>query len=754
MTYAAPLKWLMLLTLFASPVWGGDFPADRLHILAKVDGTDELHLSPLKAKWAHKAMSLPTDIKINGLKWNVQQSPELAMPSGAALLRPDLELCGAVLHKLRGRGSVKLGCDRDGLIVRFDDPDGGADTYEVTIDFARALAEKRAPSKSEKDLQWNLKAKIDGLEEVWLHQDLARWVHKENQRPVDVTINGQAWDTVKDATFALQPELQPETMDLQHTTIKKVAGRGIVSLDYVHERLAICLEDHGGGSDRYEVLLRVPRFRKRHLVSITADVPDAILGANLKIYRFPEEDDKWSLLAGQRCFGTQGRCLVALEPGEYQFEVLHKPTADTLVALKTSQVRITGAKKFELRAQRINPRFHGPQGQVLSLDDLQIRSARKTGAISWKAPANSEAAALAVWLSQNQSYQIHAFGRKGNDYAAVWKTLAAPKLAEITLDKRQWLACSFHWKEGTPRASGKGVVLGFPDGQMEIPEPESARFFTNRQFFSVSYWLAFPGKLRASFLPRGRLVSAMGDNELWMGGPLRPVASAAILEDESLSPRGARHLWWDIALADSQDDLLDVAGSKLDWKSKLTTRGGEPVKTKPLSGDDIRSLGNVTETLLASATFRMESEQTVSVYPEAFVSHKTPHCSTRAPPYHDWNTRTYLTKAEREINLIAAVLHQPLAANRHIDIKWWFNTGAVGGNNSVTMPISTYLKCRDWYSHTWAIAHEMLHNFGYGHTQEMERLDHEVQDGMEQFRWHVADHPEYVPEEWVDLPGQ
>ncbi len=41
----------------------------------------------------------------------------------------------------------------------------------------------------------------------------------------------------------------------------------------------------------------------------------------------------------------------------------------------------------------------------------------------------------------------------------------------------------------------------------------------------------------------------------------------------------------------------------------------------------------------------------------------------------------------------------------------------------------------------------MLHNFGYGHTHEIDRLDREIQRRMIEFQCHVADHPEYVPEE-------
>ena len=46
----------------------------------------------------------------------------------------------------------------------------------------------------------------------------------------------------------------------------------------------------------------------------------------------------------------------------------------------------------------------------------------------------------------------------------------------------------------------------------------------------------------------------------------------------------------------------------------------------------------------------------------------------------------------------------------------------------------------------------LLHSFGYGHTHEMDRLDRDVQERMDQFRWYASDHPEYVPEEWAEPP--
>jgi len=56
---------------------------------------------------------------------------------------------------------------RDGLVIRFDDFDNGADTYEVTIDFAQTLALKKVSPKTENDLELRIKASIDGTDEIW-----------------------------------------------------------------------------------------------------------------------------------------------------------------------------------------------------------------------------------------------------------------------------------------------------------------------------------------------------------------------------------------------------------------------------------------------------------------------------------------------------------------------------------------------------------------------------------------------------------
>ncbi|MBI5819499.1 MAG: hypothetical protein HZA88_10985 [Verrucomicrobia bacterium] len=752
-----------LVSVLAWLLWGlvppagaqDSLPAERLTIVAVIHGVDELRLSRQNAQWIHKTGPPPTEVEINGRKWNPQQRPILTPSPLEGLDRKDADLSGVVLHTIRGRGSVQLGRDCESLVIRFEDHPAGADTYEVTLDFAGMLARNKTPAASRDDLELRLKARIDGMDEVWLSRNEARWIHKERSPPAEVTANGRPWDTAKSPVLALQPALMPEAMDLQRATLSKTAGRGIVSLDYRPERLCIDFEDLASGADEYEVLLKVPRFGDRHLVRVHADVGGALTGAALRIYRFPAESEARDLLAGQRVFDARGQCLVALESGQYQFEVLHQAGARTLVALKTDILNIKAPMTVDLKARQAEPRLIGPGNRLMVLDDLAVRSVRRQGAVSWTAAPNSKAASPVLILSEGQSYMIHVFGHAGSDYAALWKSVTLREIPAITLDPGQWLACSFRWQEGTPHSIRNGVVLQFPDGHLDISQPEASRFFTNRRFFNLAYWLAFSGKRKAVFQPRGYLLPPAAGREFVLGGPLHPLASAALMQDEHLG-RGSRRIWWEITLGDPQNHLLDKASSKLEWTPTLSMQDGTSLPSLPFTPEDVRRLGNMKDTLMARVTYRMETKCSVSAPPEPFVVSRFPHCSTKAPSYRDWNTRTYLNKVERELEAIASARQIPLSPKHRVEIKWWLNTGAVGsvGQGSVTMPFSTYLHCQDWFHHAWGIAHEMLHNFRYGHTHEIVRLDRDVQERMEQFRWSAVDHPEFVPEGWAEMPAQ
>jgi len=616
----------------------------------------------------------------------------------------------------------------------------------VEVSFAQTLAQNRNAVTN--DLELRFQARIYGNEEIWLAQHEGTWVHKWAEPPTEVMINGHPWDTASHPGLVLDPPLMPEVMDLQRATLTRVSGRGIMDLAYERERLCLDIEDPDQGADEYEAVVRVPRFRERHLVRVTTGSTNVLLGAPLNVYRFPASKEVYARLAGQRAFDMRGQCLVALEPGQYQFEVLHQVEPNLLAALKTGVLDISGPTNVDLSVRRLDPGLYGPDRRPIPLDELLVRSTRPCGAISWKAPAGPNPAPLSLLVSEGQSYKVHVFGHAASDYLAVWTTATSADFPKITLGQDQWLSCAFRWMPGSPPAKARGVVLQFADGQMELPE--TARFYSNRRFFNVAYWLAFEGERKACFQPRGCVLPGKGAAEVPLAGPLLPLASATIREDENHRPPEAKQIWWEITLADPQNYLLDTEASKIDWKPTLTTRDGHLAITAPLLKKDLERLGNLTDTLVAGASYVMgATTQHVSLSPATFVRHRTTHFFTPVPPYHDWNTRAYLAKAERELDMIARARQRPLAPDLQLELEWRLHPGlATGGGKCVTMPLAKYLASQDWFSTPWALGHEMLHTFGYGHSREMDRLSQDVDDQMARFQTHVADHPEYVPEGW------
>ena len=100
---------------------------------------------------------------------------------------------------------------------------------------------------------------------------------------------------------------------------------------------------------------------------------------------------------------SKGQCLVALEAGQYQFEVQHQRDPRTVVALKTGVINVTGAAAIDLNALRVKPAIYGPSRRAMTIDDLLIRTTRPTGGISWK-PVTTAKTTTPLTLRQGRTH--------------------------------------------------------------------------------------------------------------------------------------------------------------------------------------------------------------------------------------------------------------------------------------------------------------------------------------------------------------
>lgn len=596
----ALIGYVLCSVFIASQGFGqSDFPTDHLDVSAVIDGTDVLRLTKFGATWEHKGWSWPTDIRINGSPWDPQRVSTFTPGASGWLLRDGLDFSEAVIHVLHGRGSVRCRLEGNDLVVTFDDPAPGADLYEVLIEFAPVLVQKHATPA---DLQLHIAARIDGTDECWLSASGLSWTHTGAQMPQNVTVNGKAWDVSKPGKFSPALTVLPEVFDMQKATMRKYRGRDTMNLEYCPERNVIefehydpsvgdafataseqlCLdfEDPEDGADDYEATVTVPALRQRYLVRLEARGVPGILGTPVRIFRGLRGTEAQTVLAGQRFFGANEDCLVALEAGRFQFEVLRQDTSGHLIALRSDWVQITGSTNIDLNPISQKPSVILPSeaaGSSIEIDDLSIRSARPGGAIHWSR-GGGKGVEPYFTLSKEQTYRVHAFGHAGTNYFAIWTALKANDNDALQADG--WLDRSFKWGDETPEAVSRSVLLNFPDGNLEIPRADQCRLFTNRRFFTIGYGLDFLGGRHAIFEPRPAVLDSGTHGEVLLGGALRPVASAAILEDENLGSPSALNLWHETTLVDQHGYILNTAASSIFWSENIQWKDGEALPSR------------------------------------------------------------------------------------------------------------------------------------------------------------------------------
>jgi len=726
--------------------------------LANIDGTDQLHISHHAASWEHGSWGWPTKVQINGQPWSPRRQRTLQVGPDSPFLRSNIKLAGATIRKIRGRGQVNLDYNANGLIVRFNDEGhNGSATYEVLITFADQICEqsrrvidglKSESGQPLKPLELNIQTKIDGADAIHISPDKVKWAHYESSWPREVSFNGRNWDPYAESEF--KPESKgffiPAGINLSTAKLVEKKGRGAVQLLKSDDRLTIRFDDrHATGKDNYVARVRIP-ISPLWPVEIQCDQPEHVVGAQLTIARYEKGEKRPTNVARQHVFDHLGRTIVALPAGSYRFEVQHQRRPNVLVALKSGRVEVGSPTTVRLQTIQVpTPKFALSGLRGLELTQLGIRSILPTGALTWK--RNSRAKNVSLVLSQDESYRIRAFG--SNQYAqiALWKELKTNEIRRIKETEANPVRCAFRWQSESPLPVAAGVKLDFPDSQSEFRITNKTLFLTNRRFIELGYWFQLKSRRKVVFHPRGYvLTKGQSDHLFELGGPLVGRASATILTNENLGRPDARQLWADICVVDPNGHILDSQKSTIDWKWEVQMRNGAAPPKPPLTREALLRLGNVTETVLLKARYQLDQPVELVLSPERFVPRKSKHVSTTSPSYMNWRTAAYLAKAERSLSEIASEREIPLTPSYGVKLTWWLNGGAVGGHGGTTMPLSGMVGEYNWFNHPWAISHELLHGFGYGHDDDMNRTDRVVQRRFQEHKWFVADHPNYVPE--------
>lgn len=111
--------------------------AADLKIAAQIDGSDCLKVTSKEATWSHQNYSWPTDVTLNGIRWNLQSTNVLENEGTNTFLPAAVDFSTAKIVGRKGRDLATMWADQDALWIWFADNPNGSDSYELDISFGR-----------------------------------------------------------------------------------------------------------------------------------------------------------------------------------------------------------------------------------------------------------------------------------------------------------------------------------------------------------------------------------------------------------------------------------------------------------------------------------------------------------------------------------------------------------------------------------------------------------------------------------------
>ncbi|MDD5596800.1 MAG: hypothetical protein PHV82_02580 [Victivallaceae bacterium] len=105
------------------------------HFTGTIDGSDEILITNEKAIWKHKHWGWPTNVKINGISWNPQQTPFLLNRGKTKYLKNNVDFSHIRILYKSGRDSVIAVPGKNSIKIYFADNPIGAGIYKLNLAF-------------------------------------------------------------------------------------------------------------------------------------------------------------------------------------------------------------------------------------------------------------------------------------------------------------------------------------------------------------------------------------------------------------------------------------------------------------------------------------------------------------------------------------------------------------------------------------------------------------------------------------------
>lgn len=230
------------------------------HFKGAVDGSDRILITRDGALWTHVNWGWPAGpVKINGTEWIPSEKNYLTTQGTDRFLPEAFSLDAISFEMIRGRDVIALERLDNGLLIYLDDTPGGADEYEFEIRFHPSAGRAERTQGTLATLK--LAARIDGSDRIRITHKQAIWEHLNWGMPINVSMNGTAWDVAKTnllancgATAFLPPEV-----DLSSARIVNRKGRDVATMWADKESLVVTFADNPNGADDYELEISFDR---------------------------------------------------------------------------------------------------------------------------------------------------------------------------------------------------------------------------------------------------------------------------------------------------------------------------------------------------------------------------------------------------------------------------------------------------------------------------------------------------------------
>jgi hypothetical protein len=494
-----------------------------------------------------------------------------------------------------------------------------------------------------------------------------------------------------------------------------------------------------------EAVRAAPRGKSQQNPTVTIECKalEGKSGAALKVLQTVTPGGLMREIPHSAAFDDKGLCKVEIPPGEYRFEVLYFDKPGTFIALKTSPRTIANPTTIQLAAldpQPIQLETRKSNDPPVPLMEIAIRSEAPTGEICWNAERDGKTPPRIV-ASPNQRYRLRLIGENDTTHVALWLQTTSNDWSLRTTG-RGVTACRFQVRKDGPEFHEAGVIFAFPDGKIEFPVNSKSVFITNRRFLSFACWVDLTTNRRVEFNPQ---LGEIRNNQVFkFGGPLKPIAWAAVMKRTLIDKPETQHLLGGADLCDPQGYLVNPQKSQIAWKVSVNAPWGPVSADEELTPEHAKAFKGGILPVKVEVSYKLDSPYSSKLSPVAFRKYAIPNFDTTAPPHWGLQAVNYLAKVRRVYGSIEEYEMKPA---KHRITVGWHNTGGVawGGGGGITMPFYELCDSFDHYAEPWAIVHEMLHTFGYGHDERMDRGTKAVSQRLDWFRWYMADHPELDP---------